>query len=255
VSVRPLFVANWKMNKLPGEGREFVAGLAKALGGNAKGADVVIAPPAPLIPEVGAAISELAPEFLLGAQNCHWLSHGAHTGEISGELLARLGVKFAIVGHSERRQLYREPNNEVALRVMGAREREISPILCIGETREQFENGNSVDVVLQQLRQSLEGVPVDSPVSIAIGYEPVWAIGTGLAATPEIAAKMHSAIRAELTTLGYDRNVRIVYGGSTTPENVRGFMSSPDVNGALVGGASLDSAKFGALVLQGIAKA
>lgn len=246
----PLFAANWKMNKLPGEGEAFVRALGELLGEGLDRADLFIAPPAPMIHEVGIALAHFFPRCSLGAQNCHWLGSGAHTGEISPDLLVQLGVRYVILGHSERRILYREPDSEIALRVKAALERGINAVLCVGETKEQFEQKESKKVVLEQLRNSLADVPKETAAELILAYEPVWAIGTGLAATPEIAEEMHLAIRTEAHVLGY--HPRILYGGSVTPENITAFMKITDVDGALVGGASLDPAKFAALVRAGL---
>jgi triosephosphate isomerase len=251
MSRKPLFAANWKMNKLPGEGAAFVSALTELVD-RGVAADLMIASQAPMLVELKAAISASPLPCKLGAQNCHWLASGAHTGENSPELLAKIGVQSVIIGHSERRILYREPDSEVALRVRAALERGMDAILCIGETKEQFDSGKSKEVVLAQLKASLHEVPARTESELVIAYEPVWAIGTGLAATPEIVKEMHGAIRKELGALGYSTQTRILYGGSTTPENIPSFMALEDVDGALIGGTSLDPVKYAALIKNGL---
>jgi triosephosphate isomerase (TIM) len=248
---KPLFAANWKMNKLPGEGAAFVSALTELVE-PAVAADLMIAPQAPMLAELNTALASSKLPCKLGAQNCHWLPTGAHTGENSPELLSKLGVQSVIIGHSERRILYREPDAEVALRVKAALERGMDAILCVGETKEQFDSGKSKEVVLNQLKASLHEVPTRTDKELVVAYEPVWAIGTGLAATPEIVKEMHAAIRKELTTLGYSGETRILYGGSTTPENIASFMTLEDVDGALIGGTSLDPGKYAALIKNGL---
>jgi len=249
---RALFAANWKMNKLPGEGSLFVSELSKKLSSlttSSESYEVVIAPQAPMLPEISSALhSAGVPNLSFAAQNCSSMRSGAYTGEISAELLSQIGVKYVIIGHSERRTLYHEGGEEIALKLETAEQYGLSPILCVGETKAQFELGSSEAVVTEQLRAALR-----RPISgLVVAYEPVWAIGTGLAATPEIAKGVHQRIRQELKSLGQSEATRVLYGGSTTPENISSFMALEDVDGALVGGASLDPGKFAELISRGL---
>jgi triosephosphate isomerase (TIM) len=187
----------------------------------------------------------------LGAQNCHPEDEGAFTGEISAPMLARLDVRYVICGHSERRELFGESDEVVNAKVKAVQRHGMRPILCVGEVLDQREAGQAVDVVVGQLRGSLDGVKVPDPEELVVAYEPVWAIGTGRTASAADAQEMCAAIRTELAAI-YDPQtadgIRIQYGGSVKPGNVRELMAQPDVDGALVGGASLSSEDFALIV-------
>ncbi len=190
----------------------------------------------------------------IGAQNVHWLDAGPHTGEISPLMLLEYGTEFALVGHSERRQLYGETDECVALRAKAAITRGMTAVVCVGETREQFETEQSWDVVRMQLLLSLSTLQPEDSSRLIVAYEPVWAIGTGLSATPAIASQMHAKIHSLLGThFGKEpaRVIPIIYGGSTTPENVAALLQLTHVDGALVGGASLTPATFNELIRNG----
>lgn len=247
-----VFVANWKMNHLAADARGFVEKF-RALYKPSDRADVGIAPPYTTIPSLAAALNGVK-GVMLGAQNVHWLDNGAHTGEISAPMLKELGTSFVIVGHSERRQFYGETDAGVAKRAKAALGNGLRAIVCVGETREQYEAKKTNEVVLGQLRGSLEGIKADETAKLIIAYEPVWAIGTGLAATKDDATRVHVVIRQELSKLfgPAGAQIAVLYGGSTTPDNIAQFTSTADIHGALVGGASLDAAKFNALIENGI---
>lgn len=250
--MRPLFLGNWKMNKLRAEAQEFCISFLSLLEKeDLSHVRIGIAPPFTLIP----LLSELLPEnVLLGAQNAHWSDSGAHTGEVSIPMLSELGGKFVILGHSERRALYGETSAVVAKRAIAALNAKMHAVVCVGETKEEFEKGETQGVVLKQLRESVQGITASNVKGLVIAYEPVWAIGTGLTATPEIAESVHKLIRKELLTL-FDSSISlstpIIYGGSTKPENIRDLMSQENIDGALVGGASLEPESFFNLVVNG----
>jgi triosephosphate isomerase len=218
-----LIAGNWKMFKGPREAAEFCAELRSAL--PATGVEVVVAPPfASLRAGVESGLTTYA-------QNVHWEREGAFTGEVAAEMLLELGVRGAIVGHSERRQLFGETDQTTALRAGGALEAGLSVIACVGETEGEREAGEAEDV----LRRQVSVLPQDDRLVLA--YEPVWAIGTGKTATPEMAQEAHSLIKTLLAA-------PVLYGGSVKPENAEELLAQPDVDGALVGGASLDVESF-----------
>jgi len=205
--------------------------------------EVVLCPP---FTSLQAVAEELAgTPVALGAQNLHWEREGAYTGEVSGEMLAALGCRYVIVGHSERRTHFGESDEAVARKLMAARRCGMVPILCVGETLEEREAGRTEEVVVGQLSRSLEGWPGESPLVVA--YEPVWAIGTGMTATRAQAEQVHRVIREWLAmTLGrrFAASTRVLYGGSVKPENAAELLGSEHIDGALVGGASLVASAF-----------
>lgn len=214
--------------------------------------DTAIAPPHT---SLGVARECLAgmDGVLLAAQNVHWRDSGAHTGEISPPMLLDSGVTVAIVGHSERRQFYGESDADVALRAKAASKHSLRPIVCVGESLSSFEAGQTNDVIEKQLKSSLQGLDADDAERLVVAYEPVWAIGTGRAATPQIIGTVHRVIREKLRTLFGQPGemVPIIYGGSTTPENIGAIMACDGVDGALVGGASLNPETFWQLIEAG----
>lgn len=252
--VSPLFVANWKMNMLKAEAEAFCKEFRSLLKEfNSREPDVGIAPPLSCFSVVQRAFAEV-PGVLVGAQNCHWMPSGAHTGEVSAEMLVDLRADFAIVGHSERRQFYGETDQTVAQRAAAVLAKGMRAIVCVGETQEQFEAGKTKEVVKQQLEGSLAGLADASFERLVLAYEPVWAIGTGLTATPEIAEEVHDFIRdLLLQNFGPEAGERIPiqYGGSTKADNIAGLMAKKNINGALVGGASLKPDSFAALIHKG----
>jgi triosephosphate isomerase len=243
---KPLMAGNWKMNLSLDESAELVKAIGRAAA-DLKNIEVLVAPPFTALSVVKEAIGK-AP-ILLAGQNMHWASEGAFTGEISSGMLLESGCTHVILGHSERRSLFGETDDMIAGKVESALEAGLIPIACIGETLDERESGRTFDVVQGQLEGSLKPLREHGsiPVSAVLAYEPVWAIGTGKTATPEQAQEVHRFIRQWIRE-NFDANtadaVRILYGGSVKPENIKDLMSKPDIDGALVGGASLKSATF-----------
>jgi triosephosphate isomerase len=241
--LRPLIAGNWKMN-----GTKLSLGFASDLikgmdAGTRARVDVLVCPPATLLYTMTAAL--IGSGAATGGQDCHHASSGAFTGDLSAAMLADAGASYVIVGHSERRTLHGETNETVRSKAAAARAAALTPIICIGETLAEREAGKALAVVKKQLRGSLpEGA---SGGAVVIAYEPVWAIGTGKTPTTADVAEVHAAIRAELGRLigkGEAAKVRILYGGSVKPSNAAELLGAPNVNGALVGGASLVAADF-----------
>ncbi len=241
----PLILGNWKMHKTAEETRAFFRDFLPRVA-EIEGIEVGIAPP---FTALQAAAKELgASRVLLGAQNCHWEKSGAFTGEISATMLKEAGCGFAIVGHSERRQYFGESDETVGRRAAAALAAELLPVICVGETLEEREAGREGEVVERQLVAALE--PLGPGARIAVAYEPVWAIGTGKTATAEEAWRMHALLRTLLAERWGTQNakaVRILYGGSVKPENARELLGQENVDGALVGGASLDAETFASI--------
>jgi triosephosphate isomerase len=240
---RPLVAGNWKMNGRLGSlllVEELKAGYAGAL---ADRADLLICPPATLVHAVAQAAKGSG--IAVGAQDVHHKESGAHTGDISAEMLADLGATHVIVGHSERRADHREEDDHVRAKALAAHRAGLVAVICVGETREEREAGRALDTVSGQVRGSVpDGATAENTV---VAYEPVWAIGTGLTPTLADVAEMHARIRSDLSTLlgeAAASRLRILYGGSVKPANARELLSVPNVNGALVGGASLVAADF-----------
>jgi triosephosphate isomerase len=250
---RKLIAANWKMHLVPIEARALIAGIRAELDPEAatlaQDHDIMIAPPAILIPDVAEALA--GSSIQLGAQNMHYEDKGAFTGEVSPPMLLAFGVTYVIVGHSERRHIFHETDDLINRKVLAALKHRITPILCVGETQGEHDSGRALDVVLGQLQRGLQNVSDDQITAVAIAYEPVWAIGTGRTATPDQAESVHGAIRgALLERYGPERadTIRILYGGSVNAENVDSLCSKPDIDGALVGGASLKADSFARIV-------
>ncbi|MFP2905726.1 triose-phosphate isomerase [Pyxidicoccus sp. 3LFB2] len=246
---RKIVAGNWKMNKTVPEALALVRelrGLVAPLGDTV---EVVLAPTFVALQPLHVAL-EGAP-LQLAAQNCHWESSGAFTGEVSAPMLAELGCAYVIVGHSERRQLFGETDELVNKRARAVRAAGMTPIVCVGETLAEREANQTLEVVERQVRGALAGFEAKDVATFVLAYEPVWAIGTGRNATSAQAQEVHAAIRALLGRL-YDGEtagrVRIQYGGSVKPDNAAELLGQPDVDGALVGGASLKAADFAAIV-------
>lgn len=238
---RPLVAGNWKMNGLTASAEELKTIVAEA-GERSPSVDLMICPPATLIASF-AALARGRP-IAIGGQDCHSESSGAFTGDISAEMLKDAGASAVIVGHSERRTYHHETDADVRAKAQAAWRAGLTAIVCIGETRDQRESGTALDVVGRQLQGSLpEG---STAGNLVVAYEPVWAIGTGLTPTPADIAEMHGFIRAQLTSrFGAEgEGIRILYGGSVKPSNAKELLSVSDVDGALVGGASLKAADF-----------
>jgi triosephosphate isomerase len=245
---KPILAANWKMNMSSNELSAFTQKFIPLIA-NAEDVDIVIAPPFTLLDRLRQEISGTA--IQAASQNVNPEESGAFTGEIAPGMLTDMECSYGIVGHSERRSLYGEDDALVAQKAAALLSHQIRPIVCVGETLEQRDAGQALDVVGRQLRDSLAQVPADRAEEIVVAYEPVWAIGTGRTATPEIAQEVHAHIRAQLgAQFGAAGNrIRIQYGGSVKPETVYDLMSQPDIDGALVGGASLDPEAFARIVL------
>jgi triosephosphate isomerase len=250
---KKLIAGNWKMHLLPVGARALVerirAEIDPLAATLAKDRDVMVAPPAVLIPAVAQALA--GSSIMLGAQNMHYEDKGAFTGEVSPPMLHAYGVTHVILGHSERRHIFHETDELINKKVLAAIHHRMTPIMCVGETQDEHDGGRALDVVLRQLQRGLEGVEDDHVTRVVIAYEPVWAIGTGRTATPEQAESIHGAIRgAILERYGRERAdaVRIIYGGSVNDENVDSLVCKPDIDGALVGGASLKADSFARIV-------
>jgi triosephosphate isomerase (TIM) len=245
---RPIIAGNWKMNKTSVEARDLAIKLLPLVSG-AKDRDIVLAPPFTALSAVAEAIK--GTNVTLSAQNLFWEDKGAFTGEISAEMLLDLGCKYVIIGHSERRQYFGETDEMVNKKVKQAFKKGLLPILCVGETLTEREAGKLTEVISRQVTGGLKDITAEDMKKVVIAYEPVWAIGTGKTATPEQANEVHALIREKVKSL-YTAEIagglRIQYGGSVTPENVSSLMAKPDIDGALVGGASLKPESFAALV-------
>lgn len=250
---RKLIIAgNWKMNKTVAEALALVKGLKVELA-SVKEVDIMVAPPFTALSEVSKAA--LDSNIRLGAQNMSEHGYGAYTGEIAAGMLKEFSVRYVILGHSERRQYQKESDALISKKAAAAHAASLKPIVCLGETLAEREAGQTEKVLKTQVHGSLAGLTPDQMEETVIAYEPVWAIGTGKTATTEQAQEAHAFIRRELVGL-FDENiarrVRIQYGGSVKPANARELMSQPDVDGALVGGASLDVRSFSDIIKHSI---
>lgn len=239
---------NWKMYKTPAETTAFFEKFGPLVA-NSTHCEIVICPP---FTNLAAAVQAVrGTRVAIGAQNIAWAREGAFTGEISGPMIVATGATHAIVGHSERRQYFCETDETVLKRTLAALEFGLSPIVCVGERLEERESGHTTAVLVRQFEKGIAGLSEQQFAKIAIAYEPVWAIGTGKTATPEMAADAHRAIRAEAFKKfgkGAADSVRILYGGSVKPDNARTLMAQPEIDGVLVGGASLDPVSFASIV-------
>ncbi|NOT58121.1 MAG: triose-phosphate isomerase [Deltaproteobacteria bacterium] len=244
---RSLIAGNWKMFGTRAEAEHLLSALKTRIG-RPTDREVIIAPPFTLLETASRLLAGTS--ICLAAQNLHWEPQGAFTGEISGPMLKDVGCSHVILGHSERRQYCGETDEQVAQKVGAARRDGLIPIICVGETLAQREGGETTALISRQVRTALRQVQTNFS-SLIIAYEPVWAIGTGKTATPAQAQEVHAAIRATLAELS-DRAtaemVRILYGGSVKPDNVDGLMAEADIDGALVGGASLQAEAFARII-------
>jgi triosephosphate isomerase (TIM) len=243
---RKFIAGNWKMNTTRAEGVALASAIAKQA---AAAVDVALCPPSLYLEAVRDAIK--ASPVGLGAQNCYHEAKGAFTGEVSPQMLIDVGCKYVILGHSERRQIFKESNQDVNRKVTAALAVGLTPIVCVGETLEQRQANQTAAVVREQIEGSLAGLLVEQMLKIVIAYEPVWAIGTGVVATPEQAEQVHADLRRLLENR-YNSQVasavRIQYGGSVNAENAATLLSQPNIDGALVGGASLKAEGFLAII-------
>jgi triosephosphate isomerase len=246
---KPLISGNWKMNLDHFDAIRAVQKLAYLLTSDDFAvADVSIHPPFTDLRSAQVAIADQkATELALGAQNCHWDDKGAFTGEVSPAFLAKLEVRYVIAGHSERRELFGETDDEVNRKVKSIFRHEMTPIMCVGETLEEREAGSTEAKVIGQIEAGLAGLPADQVASMVVAYEPIWAIGTGQTATPDDAQAVCALVRSTVAaTFGNEAaaGLRVQYGGSVKTENITELMAQPDIDGALVGGASLDPDEF-----------
>ncbi len=249
-----LVAANWKMNKTVGETLEYLEIFLPSVK-DLTAVDIMIAPPFTALSsasiKLDAAKEEGEYNVKLGAQNMYYVDKGAFTGEISPVMLNELNVEYVILGHSERRHIFGEKDDLINKKVIAAVENGIRPILCVGETLEEREQGKTLSVVERQIRKGLAGVEKDMPF-IDIAYEPVWAIGTGVNATPQQAQEVHMFIRSLINEMskGNDEKTRILYGGSVNEKNARDLIKEPNVDGFLVGTASLDPERFYKIITE-----
>ncbi|MFT4975009.1 MAG: triosephosphate isomerase [Myxococcota bacterium] len=250
MSRRPFIAGNWKMNLGPAAAGELASVLASGLVGIADASvDVAVAPIAVSIPAAAAALQGSGVH--VASQNIHPESSGAFTGELPGGALREAGCTYAIIGHSERRQLFDESDATINKKVHAAFAAGLLPILCVGETLAQRDAGSAEQTVLAQVEAGLAGLEADQVAAVTLAYEPIWAIGTGRTATPEIAQQLHAAIRVWLSgryPAFVSAQLRIQYGGSVKPGNAAELLAQPDIDGALVGGASLKSESFLAII-------
>lgn len=245
---RPLIAGNWKMYKTVAEALATTQKLIEQIPVTVT-VDVMIAPPYTALASV-AGILVNSP-VALGAQNLHWEKEGAFTGEISASMLVSAGCRYVIIGHSERRQFFQETDGNVNRKLVAALNAGLIPVVCVGESETQREAGQTFEVIEQQITVALQDLEASSLSPLVIAYEPVWAIGTGKTATPEQAQEVHARLReliAQKKSKTLAKQTRILYGGSVKPDNIAELMRKPDVDGALVGGASLDAAMFARIV-------
>src|SRR5438309_7850995 len=245
---KKLIAANWKMYKTPDQTRAFFRDFLPQVAGHARDEIVVCPPYIDLAVAVEAAKGS---NVAIGGQNVHWKDEGAFTGEISSSMLLALNVTHVVVGHSERRQYFCETDDTVNLRLKAALEAGLTPICCVGEVLEEREAGLTDDVLRRQCVRAFHAISAKKAAKLVVAYEPVWAIGTGKTATPELAAQAHQLIRSEAAEALGDSlatNVRILYGGSVKPQNAKALLAEEEIDGARVGGASLDPKSFTAIV-------
>lgn len=245
---RPVIAGNWKMYKTQEETRDYFDDFEKLIA-NSTHCDIVICPPFTALAAAVAAARGTG--VYIGAQDLHWEKQGAFTGEVSAPMLVEAGCRYVIIGHSERRQYFGETDESVSRKTRAALEHELQPIVCLGETLAEREAGRTEEVLRQQFHGAFAALTVHQFSRIIIAYEPVWAIGTGRTATPEMAAEAHRFLRqlaGEQFTPAVASALRILYGGSVKPDNIKGLMAQVEIDGALVGGASLDPQSFASIV-------
>lgn len=247
---KPLIAANWKMYKTPAEAKQFVEAFLPLIAHH-DDRDVVLCPP--FVDLAAVVDAARGTKIGVGAQNMHWKSEGAFTGEISARMLVATGCTHVILGHSERRQLFGETDETVNRKLRVALEHQLIPIVCVGELLAEREAGKTEEVLLRQTARGLDGITPEAAAPIVIAYEPIWAIGTGKTATPEMANEAHQVVRDQVARmLGREiaDGMRFLYGGSVKPENAAALLHQLHIDGALVGGASLDPHSFAKIVLS-----
>lgn len=245
---KPIIAGNWKLNNTTTQAVEFVTLLKRGLS-EVTDVDIVVCPVVTAIAVVHDVLLES--NIAIGAQNLYWEDSGAFTGEVSAPLLKEIGVEYVIIGHSERRQYFGETNQTVNKKIRAALNHGLTPIVCVGEVLDERENNKTFDVIRTQCKESLAGFSADEMKAMVIAYEPVWAIGTGKTATPAQAQEVHKFIRELLVKMHNEEvaeTLRLQYGGSVKPENIAELMAQPDIDGALVGGASLKADSFVSIV-------
>lgn len=245
---KKVIAANWKMFKTPDQARDFFRDFLPMVSGHDRD-EIVVCPPFLDIPTSVEAAK--GTNVAIGAQDMHWEKEGAYTGEICCGMLQACGVTHVIIGHSERRQYFGETDDVVNLKLKAALEAGLTPIVCVGEVLEEREAGLTEDVLRRQCLRAFHAISGKKAAKLIVAYEPVWAIGTGKTATPQMAADAHTLIRAEAAKAFGDEfgnNLRILYGGSVKPDNAKALMAESEIDGALVGGASLDPKSFAAIV-------
>lgn len=244
---KPVIAGNWKMYKTAAEAAVYIQELTPKVRG-ASHAEVVICAPFVALPAVAAAAH--GTNINIGGQDLFWLTEGAYTGEVSGRMLASVGCKWVIIGHSERRQYFGETDETVFKKTVAALEAGLTPIVCVGERLEERESGQTESVLASQFEGGIAGLTAGQFAEIVIAYEPVWAIGTGKTATPDMAQAAHAFLRSQCAAKFGDaaEDCRILYGGSVKPENTKELLAEADIDGALVGGASLKPDSFAAIV-------
>ena len=243
---KPIIVGNWKMNKLRGDAKEFVCAVEEYLTGEEASTYGIAAPFTCLVECV-----DNAKNLVVAAQNCHWKESGAFTGEVSVEMLEDVGVTYCVIGHSERRSMFGDTDETVNLKASKLLDENIIPILCIGETEAQYDAGETEKVIREQISGSMKGLCPHCVGKMVVAYEPIWAIGTGKSATKEIAQNCCHIVRDQIRVMFGDEaadKVRIQYGGSVKPENIKEYMACEDIDGALIGGASLKVDSFKAII-------
>lgn len=250
-----LIAGNWKMNLMPHEGMMLTHEICMGISDIPSHVDILICPPFTHLAQCSLIIENNQSPLLIGAQNCHDSDEGAFTGEISARMLASMAIDYVILGHSERRSLFNESNDFIARKCLAAFKAGLTPIVCIGETLEQRNQGIVNQVIQEQVLSILDHEQIVSSIpahDIVFAYEPVWAIGTGLAASPEQAENVHAFIRMQLEEkLGdHAAMVDVIYGGSVKPENAKDYFLQPNIDGALIGGASLKAESFLAIAAQ-----
>ncbi len=254
MAIRKLIIAgNWKMHKTSAETRSYIKDLASALAEIKPDCEVIVAPP---FTSLDVAVTEAkGTDIIVAGQNLHWEEKGAFTGEIGAPMLKEIGCSHVIIGHSERRQYFGETDETVNLKIKAAMKHDLIPIFCLGESLNERESGKTFEVLKKQLVGGIGELRPPQPKHFVIAYEPVWAIGTGRTATPEQAQEVHAFLRKELTALlgkDFADSVRILYGGSIKPDNTRTLMNCEDIDGGLVGGASLKVHDFLGIIKEGL---